>query len=451
MILRPGLTPRPKPFRPSGAQTWRYLPTVYVVPYGSEPPARAVPLDWPFPLIEVAASSRGASGRMDALPNPQMSPQSSGLQDLPAGELRKRLGELASSLDLNQVLEMALDQAETLCKAETSSIWEVDDEQRDLFFRVVRGKVASDIRNLRVPIGEGIVGSVAKSGEAEIVNDTAADPRWHGDLSSTFKTRAILTVPLKAHGRVVGVMQLLNPEGRDTFSADDAERMRLFAAPLGQAIQNARLFSALKSKFLETVTVLAEAVEKRDPYTGGHVRRVVLYLLLGHEMGLSQEELEKLRIAAALHDVGKIAVPDSVLRKPAPLDSAETLMMQRHTVDGADIVGRVPDLRDVLPGVRSHHERLDGKGYPDGLRDGEIPREARIIAVADTYDAMTSSRPYRSALPHEVAVVEIQDGSGSQFGPEVVQAFERLVERGSLSVEAGEELFRSLFGDSVGV
>ena len=394
---------------------------------------------------------------MDALPNPQTQEA-----ELPAGELKKRLGdyesllemgvELASSLDLNQVLEMALDQAEKLCKAETSSIWEVDDERQDLFFRVVRGKVAADIRNLRVPIGEGIVGSVAKSGEAEIVNDASNDPRWHGDLSSTFQTRAILTVPLKAHGRVVGVMQLLNPEARDDFLNDDAERMRLFAAPLGQAIQNARLFSALKSKFLETVTVLAEAVEKRDPYTGGHVRRVVLYsLLLGHEMGLTQEELEKLRIAAALHDVGKIAVPDRVLRKPAPLDDDELSMMQRHTVDGADIVGRVPDLRDVLPGVRSHHERLDGKGYPDGLRDGEIPREARIIAVADTYDAMTTSRPYRDALPHEVAVAEIRDGSGSQFGPEVVEAFERLVARDALSVEAGEQLFLSLFADSVGV
>jgi HD-GYP domain-containing protein (c-di-GMP phosphodiesterase class II) len=101
--------------------------------------------------------------------------------------------------------------------------------------------------------------------------------------------------------------------------------------------------------------------------------------------------------------------------------------------------------------VRSHHERLDGKGYPDGLCDGQIPLEARIIAVADTYDAMTTSRPYRNALPHEVAVAEIRAGSGSQFGPEVVKAFEQLVDKGSLSVAAGEELFSSLFGDSVGV
>lgn len=405
---------------------------------------------------EVATGSPG-SASVDASLDASMD-----LRGSETYELRKRLGdyeslleigvELASSLDLNQVLEMALDQAEKLCKAETSSIWEVDDARQDLFFRVVRGRVASDIRNLRVPVGDGIVGAVARSGEPEIVNDTGSDPRWHGDLSSTFQTRAILTVPLKAHGRVVGVMQLLNPEGRDEFSDEDAERMRLFAAPLGQAIENARLFSALKSKFLDTVTVLAEAVEKRDPYTGGHVRRVVLYsLLLGREMGLSREELERLRITAALHDVGKIAVPDSVLRKPAPLDAHEAELMRRHTIDGADIVGRVPDLRDVLPGVRSHHERIDGKGYPDGLVDSDIPRDARIIAVADTYDAMTTSRPYRDALSHEVAVAEIVGGAGSQFGPEVVNAFERLVTEGALSVTTGEELFRSLFGDSAGV
>lgn len=355
--------------------------------------------------------------------------------------------ELASTLDLNQVLGLALDRAEKLCRAETSSIWEVDPTCSELFFRVVRGDAASAIRDLRVKVGHGIVGSVALSGRGEVINDVRSDPRWRGDLADTFRTRAILAVPLFAHGRVVGVLQLLNPVGKDVFDHQDLERMRLFAGPLGQAIDNARLYSALKSQYLATVTALAEAVEKRDPYTGGHVRRVVQYsILLGYELGLSPEELDRLRLASALHDVGKIAVPDHVLRKPAPLDDDEAILMKRHTIDGAEIVARIPELRDILPGVRSHHERLDGLGYPDGLKSDEIPLAARIIAVADTYDAMTTSRPYRLALQSARAVDEIVGGAGSQFCPEVVAAFKRLVLRGEFDIESGARLMASLFG-----
>lgn len=272
--------------------------------------------------------------------------------------------EVAGSLDLDRVLELALDRVEKLCRAETSSVWGLDAERGELFFRVVRGAAASDIEHLRVPLGEGIVGSVAEN------------------------------------------------------------------------------------QSLSTVTVLAEAVEKRDPYTGGHVRRVVYYsLLLGHEMGLDDEDLERLRITATLHDVGKIAVPDEVLRKPAPLDEEEIRIMRRHPEDGAAILSAVANLEHVLPGVRHHHERLDGRGYPDGLVDEQIPLAARIIAVADTYDAMTTSRPYRSALEASVAEEEIRRGAGTQFCPQVVAAFGRLVERRGFDVDAGRTLFASLFGD----
>lgn len=354
--------------------------------------------------------------------------------------------ELAGSLELQRVLELALERAEQICRAETSSIWEVDPLRRELFFRVVRGQAAGEIRNRRLRVGEGIVGSVVLSRQGEIANDVGSDPRWRGDLGHEFRTRAILTMPLQAHGEVVGVLQLLNPVEKDGFSTADLERMRLFAGPLGQAIENARLYSALKRQYLDTVTALAEAIEKRDPYTGGHVRRVVTYsLLLGAELGLDREELENLRLSATLHDIGKIAVPDQVLLKPAPLSPDELRIMQRHVVDGAEIVGRIRELRDILPGVRSHHERLDGRGYPDGLAADDVPLLARIIAVADTYDAMTTSRPYRSGLSCETAAEEIRSGAGSQFCPQVVAAFASLHAAGRFTVAAGQELLSTLF------
>jgi HD-GYP domain-containing protein (c-di-GMP phosphodiesterase class II) len=352
--------------------------------------------------------------------------------------------KLAGTLEVETVLELALENAEAVCHAETSSIWELDEERRELFFRVVRGSAAGDIRGLRVPVGEGIVGSVALSGEAEVVNDVAADPRWHGDAGGEFQTRAILTVPLRAQGSVIGVVQLLNPVGRDRFTAGDLWRMRQFAAILAPTLQNARLWARQQKQFFKTVTAFAEALERRDPYTGGHVRRVVSYsILLGHEMELSRDELRNLQLAATLHDVGKIRTPDHILGKPSPLDAEEAEIMRLHAADGASMVSHL-DNPWVLHGVRSHHERMDGRGYPDGLTDPQIPLAARIIAVADTYDAMTTSRPYRVAMPHEKAADEILASAGSQFCPRVVAAFRSLSDDGRFSLGLAEGILRAI-------
>lgn len=353
--------------------------------------------------------------------------------------------KLAGTLQVTRVLEMALVEAEHVCKAETSSIWEVDEDAQELFFRVVRGRAAGEIRNVRVPLGQGIAGSVARSGRSEVVNDVVADSRWRGDIGGSFRTRAILAVPLLAQAKVIGVVQLLNPVGRERFDGEDLRRMELFAGLLANPLENARLHSAQRQQFLDTVTILAEFVEKRDPYTGGHFRRVAGYsVLLGAEMGLDREELEELKYAATLHDIGKIAVPDAILGKPAPLTAEEVEVMKTHPAVGSEIVNRLRNLRHVLPGVRSHHERLDGKGYPDGLVDAEIPLVARIIAVADTFDAMTTSRPYRAGMPHERAAAEILRMEGTQFCPGVVAAFRALFARGEFTLEHGNALVQAL-------
>lgn len=342
--------------------------------------------------------------------------------------------ELAGTLDLERVLHLALEKVEQLCQAETSSIWELDEARGDLFFRVVRGRVAPSIRDLRVPLGEGIVGEVARSGRAEVVHDVTADPRWRGDSTARFVTRALLSAPLLARGRVVGVLQVLNPRGRPTFTAGDLRRMELLAGPLANAIENSRLYAAQRQTFLQTVTVLAEAVERRDPYTGGHVRRVVGYALaIGDRLGLDDGELEELRLAAVLHDIGKIATPDRVLSKPSRLDQEETQLMRRHPVDGAEIVLPIAQLRALVGGIRHHHERLDGHGYPDGLQGDEIPLLARIIAVADTFDAMTTDRPYRKGRAAEEALAEIAGEVGRQFCPRVVAAFRDAWDSGSIA------------------
>jgi len=353
--------------------------------------------------------------------------------------------ELAQTLEPERVLELALEKAERFSAAETSSIWELDEARGELFFRLVRGEAAPEIRNLRIPLGEGIVGSAAQSGRSERIDDVARDPRWHGEASDRFSTQSMLVVPLVSRGRVIGVLQLLNSTDGSAFDQDDLRRMELFAGPLAHALANARLYASLERTFVESVTALAEAVERRDPYTGGHLRRVVAYsLLLGRELDVPPEMLEEIRLGGTLHDIGKIAVPDAILGKPGPLTPEEAEVMRRHPIDGAEIVGRIASLAPVLPIVRSHHERIDGRGYPDGLTDAEIPLAVRIVAVADTYDAITTSRPYRPGLSPERAAAEIAADAGTRLCPRVAAVFADLHGSGRFDLAAGERLASSL-------
>ena len=181
---------------------------------------------------------------------------------------------------------------------------------------------------------------------------------------------------------------------------------------------------ALRRTFHQTSQTLADAIETRDAYTGGHTRRVTGYsLAAGTRLGLKQDELERLRVAAILHDIGKSGVDDRLLRKPGQLDPLEVEQIQKHPALGAEILVHVHHLSDILPGIRSHHERADGRGYPDGLRGERIPLVARIIAVADTYDAITSDRPYRRGVDGSLAIEEIARCSGTQFDANVARAF----------------------------
>jgi putative nucleotidyltransferase with HDIG domain len=192
-------------------------------------------------------------------------------------------------------------------------------------------------------------------------------------------------------------------------------------------IECAQLLRKQKDLFLNTITVLAQAVELRDEYTGGHTARVTNYsLLLAQQLNLPAKDQELLRIGTPLHDIGKIGIDDAILRKPARLTPEEFKIMQSHTVKGDAIVSTIPDLHIVRPIVRSHHERWDGNGYPDKLAGENIPLLARIVAVADAFDAMTSNRPYhpdkKGKTPQE-AFAEVSAMAGKQFDPSCAAAF----------------------------
>src|SRR6266852_4406503 len=191
--------------------------------------------------------------------------------------------------------------------------------------------------------------------------------------------------------------------------------------------------------FIGSIRMLAAAIDEKDPYTRGHSGRVAKYsTLIGQELGLTMEELDKLRIAALLHDVGKIGVEDRVLKKPGSLTPEEFGLMKQHTVKGANIMRPVSQLKEMLPGIELHHEHMDGRGYPYGLQGQQIPLMARIIGVADTLDAMTTNRPYQSAMELDYAMDRIRALAGSKFDAVVVNALESAVNAGKLRLSAVE-------------
>jgi putative nucleotidyltransferase with HDIG domain len=191
--------------------------------------------------------------------------------------------------------------------------------------------------------------------------------------------------------------------------------------------------------FIGSIRMLAAAIDEKDPYTRGHSGRVAKYsMLIGRELGLSPEDLDKLRVAALLHDVGKIGVEDRVLKKPGALTPEEFDLMKQHTVKGANIMRPVSQLKEMLPGIELHHEHMDGRGYPYGLQGQQIPLMARIIGVADTLDAMTTNRPYQTAMDIEFALNRIKSLTGSKFDAVVVTALESSINTGKLRLSAVE-------------
>ncbi len=219
----------------------------------------------------------------------------------------------------------------------------------------------------------------------------------------------------------------------------------LYFIPLVLVIYNGfKLFVTLQHETDHALVALADSIDKRDQYTYQHSMRVArLSGEIAEAMGLSPRDVDLLVAAARVHDLGKIATDNRVLFKQSSLSDDERLRRQAHPAEGGELAGRFSMFREGRRFIRHHHERWDGKGYPDGLAGEDIPLGARIIAVADSYDAMTSDRPYRKALPHDVALIELQRGAGSQFDPAVVDAFlarerSRRAEPARVTAEAGE-------------
>ncbi|NCO90779.1 MAG: hypothetical protein COZ06_35340 [Armatimonadetes bacterium CG_4_10_14_3_um_filter_66_18] len=351
--------------------------------------------------------------------------------------------QLTSTLNMRQLLRLVMDLATGVMQAEAGAVFLVDAETGELIFEAAIGEKAEEIEQRRLPRGQGIAGWVAEHGEPLLVPDTAEDPRWYPgvDEESGFQTRSILCVPLQSKGRTIGALEVLNKQAGAQFDVDDLRLCSAMASQVVVSLENAQLVERMETAFLSTVECLASALEFRDTETEGHSRRVRdLAVVIGRRINLNDKALLHLGHGALLHDIGKIAVPDAILHKPGELTEEEYEQMRLHCTLGWQIVSRVEFLRRAGEIVHAHQEWFDGSGYPRGLAGDDIPLGARVFAVADAFDAMTSDRTYHKALSFADARNELRRCAGTQFDPDVVEAFMTLDDSLLRSIQASTRI-----------
>jgi HD-GYP domain-containing protein (c-di-GMP phosphodiesterase class II) len=344
---------------------------------------------------------------------------------------------LNSTLNQRQVRKLAIEAVTSLLDAEVGSLLLVDHRTRELFFEVALGEKEEQVKQMRLKMGEGIAGWVAANNQPVLINDVQNDPRYfrRAQTITDFITRNMVCVPVRSKGEVIGVLQAINKKAGGMFTQEDLENCLSFSDQVAIALENAQLYDELRETFVNTAEALAAAVEKRDPYTGGHIKRVVEYsMAIAQHMAMPLTDVEDLRLAAVLHDIGKIGIKDSVLLKQARLDHEEIAHMREHPLMGEDILVHIEQMKSVRRIMRAHHEKWDGTGYPDGLKGEQIPVHARIISIADTFDAITTDRPYRKAADWKTALEEIKRCSGREYDPLLVEAFMKACQAGDITI-----------------
>jgi diguanylate cyclase (GGDEF)-like protein len=374
----------------------------------------------------------GRPGEADEVPPPAPEPVSSGGgQAIDGDPLRRRnrqltlanaLGaRLSEMTGVREILDAAVDELHRAFGYLTCAVIRPVDEETN---EAVAGRGAGYeqlAEPWRQPRGAGVVGRCMRERRTIVVGDTSRDPDYFaGDGTSA--THSELVTPIWVGSELWGAIDI-QEAAREAFDEADARLIETVADQLGAALRSATLYEQLERAYIGTAEALAAALEAKDAHTANHARSIVRDAeAVARRLGLGGIALRDIRYGAAFHDIGKIAVPESILNKSGPLTDEERALAESHVLVGEQILAPVEFLAGVRPLVRHGHERWDGTGYPDRLTGEEIPLGARIILACDAYDAMTSDRPYRTAMSQEAAREELGRFAGSQFDPKIVQA-----------------------------
>ena len=350
--------------------------------------------------------------------------------------------------DINKAIEGILDQDE-ICKIVAEKAIDLVDGKRvailikskeNNHFEITYSHSLSkkDILKCKLNFKKGICGHVLKNGQSVLINN----PEQFLSIQEFENKKCsscpicdfpFILSPFRGGEKIIGLITVSGKTKGENFNSRDLKLLDILSTQAGLAISNAELFKEREKILLQGVSTLVEAIEAKDPYSSGHSRRVAHYAeCLCKELHLSEQIQKDIYLSSLLHDVGKIGITDEILLKPGKLTKEEFEIIQRHPQQGEAIVDHFTLMHDLLSGIRSHHERYDGKGYPDKLKGDEIPLPAKIIAIADTFDALTSHRPYRSAFTPDEAISIMMENRGTQFDPELLDAFVSCFKKGGI-------------------
>jgi response regulator RpfG family c-di-GMP phosphodiesterase len=312
-----------------------------------------------------------------------------------------------------------------LTYAEVASLMLIDKNSNDLYILAAKGLPEDVIKAVRIKLGENISGRVAQTGKPIFVEDIEADIRFlRPNANERYETKSFVCVPLRVKNKVIGVLNINASREIKSFDDRDVRLLTLLADQAAMIFDNLELYKSVQGFYFEMINTLARMIDAKDSYTHDHADRAFKYArLIAEKMRLPEAIVTHIGYAALMHDIGKIGIEESILRKPEKLTPEETDIIKQHPSIGNKIIAPVTFLVPVAPMVLYHQEWYNGNGYPEGLSGEEIPLGARIVAVIDSYDAMTSDRPYRKALPQDYAISELKKCSGTQFDPYVVDVF----------------------------
>jgi HD-GYP domain-containing protein (c-di-GMP phosphodiesterase class II) len=343
-----------------------------------------------------------------------------------------RIGKtLISTPELRKIMMVIVQGAAKTLGTTKCSLRLLDPEKKKLIFTVSCGLSKKYLhKRHEIKIGRSIVGRVVELRKPIVVEDvTQCKMLEYPEHAVEEGIRSLLSVPLMMENVVFGTLTVYSST-LHKYTKEEIQLLDSFATQAAIAIENKRLLIIVKHNLINITRSLAEAIDAKDKYTRGHSERTTWYAVAtAREMNMSESRIEALEIATLLHDIGKIGVPEKILLKPGGLTYEEFEKIRKHPYISFKILAPGEFPAEVLTGVVQHHERIDGEGYPNGLSGEEISLEARIIEVADAFEAMVSDRPYRKALTIEDAIMELKRCSGKQFDPEVVDAFLRVLEK----------------------
>ena len=327
-------------------------------------------------------------------------------------------------LSKEEVSQTVVDTACSIIHSDLASLMLINPEN-ELYIISSKGLSEKVKKETKMKIGEGIAGRVASTGKYIFVENIETDVRFlRPNDDDRYVSKSFISVPLKVKSRVIGVLNINSPKNKKQFNDRDLKLITILADQAAMRLDNIELFNNLQSFYFEMVQTLARAIDAKDAYTYDHADRARKYAkAIAVKMNLPYTIVRNIEYAALMHDIGKIGIADNILLKKEKLTEQEIKMLRTHPIIGNKILAPVKFLSPVAPMVLYHQEWYDGSGYPEGLAKEEIPLGARIVAVIDAYDAMTSDRPYRKALPIKTAVKELKEGAGTQFDPKIVDIF----------------------------